>query len=102
MEIRFPLPTTPWEFKAAKDYIGQGLLEQIETVQHFNMDELRNLVFVSVISADNDEFGLSEDNKQEILRRHKMNMSWESILEPIPDEGKRKMLVEFFEESELD
>ena len=66
------------------------------------VNQLRNLIFVSIISADNDEFGLSEDNKQEILRRHKMNMSWESILEPIPDEGKRKLLIDFFEESELD
>lgn len=102
MEVIFPLPTYPWEIKAAKEYAGQGLLEQLNTVQHFDMEELRNLIFVSIISADNDEFGLTEDQKQDIIRRHKMNMSWESILEPIPDEGKRKMLVEFFEESELD
>lgn len=67
-----------------------------------DVNQLRNLVFVSVISADNDEFGLTEDQKQEIIRRHKMNMSWESIFEPIPDEGKRKLLIDFFEESELD
>jgi len=36
------------------------------------MDELRNLVFASIISADNDEFGLSEDDKQEIIQRHKL------------------------------
>ena len=36
--ILFPLPMNAWEFKAAKDYIGQGLLEQIETVQHFDME----------------------------------------------------------------
>lgn len=102
MEIRFPLPTTFWEFKAAKDYVGQGILEQITTIQHFDMDELRNLIFVSIISADNDEFDLTEDQKQDILRRHKMNMSWESILEPIPDEGKRNKLIEFFEQSEVD
>jgi len=29
-------------------------------------------------------------------------MSWESILEPIPDEGKRNKLIEFFEQSEVD
>lgn len=102
MEVRFPLPTHPWEFKAVKDYIGQGLLEQITTVQHFDMEELRNLIFVSIISADNDEFDLTEDQKQEIIQRHKMNMSWESILEPIPDEGKRNKLIEFFEQSEVD
>lgn len=66
------------------------------------MDELRNLIFVSIISADNDEFDLTEDQKQEIIQRHKMNMSWESILEPIPDEGKRSKLIEFFEQSEID
>lgn len=102
MEVRFPLHTYPWEIKAAKDYSGQGILEQLNTVQHFDMDELRNLIFVSIISADNDEFGLTEDQKQEIIQRHKMNMSWESILEPIPDEGKRNKLIEFFEQSEVD
>lgn len=66
------------------------------------MEELRNLIFVSIISADNDEFDLTEDQKQEIIQRHKMNMSWESILEPIPDEGKRNKLIEFFEQSEVD
>lgn len=91
--ILFPLPMKPWEFKAAKDYIGQGLLEQIETVQHFDMDKLRNLVFASIISADNDEFGLSEDDKQEIIQRHKLGTNWEYVLEPIADARKRKMLV---------
>ena len=67
-----------------------------------DVNQLRNFVFVSIISADNDEFGLTEDQKQDILRRHKMNMSWESILEPIPDEGKRNKLIEFFEQSEID
>lgn len=99
MEVRF-LPTYPWEIKAAKDYVGQGLLEQLDMSDSVN--QLRNLIFVSIISADNDEFDLTEDQKQEIIQRHKMNMSWESILEPIPDEGKRKKLIDFFEESELD
>lgn len=66
------------------------------------MDELRNLIFVSIISADNDELGLTEDQKQEIIRRHKMDMSWESILEPIPDEDRRNKLIHFFEESSID
>lgn len=30
-------------------------------------EQLRNLVYVSIISADNDEFGLTEDDKQEII-----------------------------------
>ena len=102
MEIRFPLPTNLWEFKAAKDYIGQGILEQITTIQHFDMDELRNLVFVSVISADNDEFGLSEEDKQEIMRRSKLDLGWDYVFEPIEDEKKRRMLIELFEESDVD
>ena len=56
-----------------------------------DVNQLRNLIFVSIISADNDEFDLTEDQKQDIIQRHRMNMSWESILEPIPDEGKRKL-----------
>lgn len=102
MEVRFPLSIHPWEIKAVRDYSGQGLLEQLNTVQHFDMDELRNLIFVSIISADNDELGLTEDQKQEIIQRHKMNMSWESILEPIPNEDRRNKLIHFFEESDID
>lgn len=60
-------------------------------------DEVKNLLFVSIISADNDEFGLSEDDKQEIMFRHKLGSSWEYILEPIKDEKTRKSLVEIFE-----
>ena len=29
-----------------------------------NIDELKNFVFTCIISADNDEFGLTEDQKQ--------------------------------------
>lgn len=61
------------------------------------LEQLKNLTYVSIISADNDEFGLSEEDKQEIIYRHKLGSSWDYILEPIKDEKKRKMLVEFFE-----
>lgn len=54
-------------------------------MKKIDMDELRNLVYVSIISADNDEFGLSEDDKQEIITRHKLGSSWEYTLEPIKD-----------------
>ena len=64
------------------------------------MNELRNLVYVSLISADNDEFGLSEDDKQEIIARHKLGSSWEYTLEPIKDQKKRKMLIDLFNESD--
>lgn len=60
------------------------------------LDQLKNLTYVSIISADNDEFGLSEDDKQEIIYRHKLGSSWDYILEPIKDEKKRKQLIEFF------
>jgi hypothetical protein len=49
------------------------------------LEQLKNLTYVSIISADNDEFGLSEDNKQEIIYRHKLGSSWDYILEPIKD-----------------
>ena len=60
--------------------------------------QLKNLTYASIISADNDEFGLSEDDKQEIIYRHKLGSSWDYVLEPIKDEKKRKQLIEFFED----
>ena len=64
------------------------------------LEMLKNLTYVSIISADNDEFGLSEDDKQEIIYRHKLGSSWNYILEPIKDEKQRKTLIEFFEGDE--
>lgn len=64
------------------------------------LELLKNLTYVSIISADNDEFGLSEDDKQEIIYRHKLGSSWDYILEPIKDEKQRKTLIEFFESDE--
>lgn len=63
-------------------------------------EELRNYVYVSIISADNDEFGLSEDDKQEIIQRRRMGSTWDYILEPIKDEKVRKSLIDFFNEDE--
>lgn len=62
------------------------------------MDELRNYVYVSIISADNDEFGLSEEDRQEIIQRHKLGSTWEYTLEPIKDKKIRKNLIDFFNE----
>lgn len=62
------------------------------------LEELRNYVYVSIISADNDEFGLSEEDKQEIIQRRKLGSTWEYTLEPIKDEKARKRLIDFFEE----
>lgn len=60
------------------------------------MDELKNYMYVCIISADNDEFNLSEDDKQEIIRRKKLSDDWGFILEPIKDEKQRDALVSFF------
>jgi sRNA-binding regulator protein Hfq len=64
------------------------------------LEQLKNLTYVSIISADNYEFGLSEDDKQEIIYRHKLGSSWDYILEPIKNEKKRKQLIEFFEDND--
>lgn len=61
------------------------------------LEELKNSVYVSIISADNDEFGLSEDDKQEIISRRKLGSTWEYTLEPIKDVKIRKHLIDFFE-----
>ena len=63
-------------------------------------EELRNYIYASIISADNDEFGLSEDDKQEIIQRRRLGSTWDYILEPIKDEKKRKRLIEFFDSEE--
>jgi putative alpha-1,2-mannosidase len=60
------------------------------------MNELQMYVYTCIISADNDEFNLSEEDKQEIMRRKDMDMSWDSILEPIKDDKIRDTLVGFF------
>jgi hypothetical protein len=65
------------------------------------MDVLHNYTFACIISADNDEFGLTEEDKQEIIYRHKLGSSWDYVLEPIKDEKRRKMLIEFFEEDDI-
>jgi hypothetical protein len=64
------------------------------------MNELKNFVYISIISADNDEFGLTEDDKQEIIRRYDLEESWDNILEPIKDEKQREMLIDFFKNPE--
>lgn len=74
-------------------------------LQKKQMNQLKNLVYVSIISADSDvfddEFGLSEDDKQEIMRRYKIdNTNWEYILEPVKDEGKRRILIDLFNEKD--
>ena len=62
-----------------------------------SLEELKNYVYACIISADNDEFGLSEDDKQEIISRHQLGSTWEYTLEPIKDVKIRKHLIELFE-----
>lgn len=59
------------------------------------LNDLQAFVYVSIISADNDEFGLTEDQKQEILHREKESDDWSYILECMKPEYKN-MLVKFF------
>ena len=65
------------------------------------LQQLRNYIFASIISADNDEFELTEKQKQDIISRYgkfkgESNPNWEYIFEPIPDEGTRIALVDLF------
>lgn len=59
------------------------------------MNDIQCYVYTCIISADNDEYGLSEEDKQEIMRRYELGTSWDYTLEPIKDEKMRKRLVEF-------
>lgn len=69
-------------------------------MKHSALDELKNLVYVSVISADNDEFGLSEADKQEIIHRRELTggTDWGWVLEPIKNLKQRDMLVQLLQE----
>ena len=55
------------------------------------LEELRCFLFVSIISADNDEY--PEDKKQEVMRRYELEKTqeepnWEFVLEPVDNNGK--------------
>ena len=60
-----------------------------------DLNDIQSYVYVCIISADNDEFGLTEDQKQEILHRKEESDDWAYILECMPEEYKDK-LIEFF------
>ena len=64
-------------------------------------NELKNFIYVSLISADNDE--LEEDVKQEIIARYNRDsekQDWKYVLEPIKDEQSRNKLIELLESCE--
>lgn len=61
------------------------------------MNDLQSYVYTCIISADNDEFDLTEDDKQEIIMRKDISIDdWEWIFGPIKDRNKRLALIEFF------
>jgi len=59
---------------------------------------LKYLVYVSVISADNDEY--TEDQKQEVISRYDADKKdfdhkdWKYIFEPVDDTGRLAKLME--------
>jgi hypothetical protein len=58
------------------------------------LEELKNYLYVSIISAENEEF--TEEQKQEVIRRRaltKDDPDWQFILEPVDETGR---LAELF------
>lgn len=64
------------------------------------MNQLRNFLYVSIISADNDD--LTEEEKQAIIQRtdpkNLDNTDWDYALEPIKDTGKRDKYIKVMKE----
>jgi hypothetical protein len=67
-----------------------------------DIDLLKNLVFVSVISADNDKY--SEEVKQEIISRHEIakkdyknptdsRIDWEYVFAPLNEDASRYIKI---------
>ena len=64
-----------------------------------DLDEFRNLIYASIISADNDEFGLSEADKQEIIKRRRLTDNhWDWIFDPIKDKKQRETIISIFKQ----
>lgn len=65
-----------------------------------NTSQLRNFLYVSIISAENDQ--LTEEEKQAIIQRTNPkdleNTDWEYALEPIKDADKREKYIEIMRE----
>lgn len=63
-------------------------------------EELKNFIFVSIISADNDEY--TEDEKQAILSRYnerKDDPDWAYILEPMQNKDHREKYIKLLNET---
>lgn len=60
-----------------------------------NTSQLRNFLYVSIISADNDD--LTEEEKQAIIQRtdpkNLENTDWDYALEPIKDDNLREKYI---------
>lgn len=65
-----------------------------------NTSQLRNFLYVSIISADNND--LTEEEKQAIIQRtdpkNLDNTDWGYALEPIKDIGKRDKYIKVIKE----
>ena len=65
-----------------------------------NTSQLRNFLYVSIISADNDD--LTEEEKQAIIQRtdpkNLDNIDWDYVLGPIKDIGKRDKYIKVMRE----
>ena len=65
-----------------------------------NTSQLRNFLYVSIISADNDD--LTEEEKQAIISRtdpkNLEDTDWVYALEPIKDTGKRDKYIKVMRE----
>ena len=70
----------------------------MQNLKRKTMNDLQCYIYASIISADNDEYGLSEEDKQEIIYRHDLGSTWNYVLEPIKDEKVRKSLIEFLDD----
>ena len=58
------------------------------------LEELKNYLYVSIISAENEEY--TEDQKQEVISRYELTKDdpdWQFILEPVDETGR---LAELF------
>ena len=65
-------------------------------VTESDIQQLRNFVFTSIISADNDEY--DEEIKQEVLHRYDLfenDPDWEYVLQPLGDDA--QYYIDFFE-----
>ena len=63
-----------------------------------NKEELQNMLYVSIISSDNDKY--TEEAKQKVISRYKKEKErgeatdWKYVLEPVDKNGKLAALFE--------